>query len=174
MVTEGADWRLRPAGAEDAAALALIGGASFLESFAGILAADAILGHCARHHQPQAYVDLLAGGARAWLAEAKDGGAPIGYALMGQPDLAAVQAGDVELKRIYTLSRFHGSGMGAALMAQVVSAALGYQRLLLGVYQGNARALSFYEKQGFARIGTRQFQVGTRHYDDYILARTLA
>lgn len=169
-----APWHLREAGVSDAPALALIGAASFLESFAGIIAGDAIIGHCARHHQADAYADLLAHGAQAWLTEAAEGGAPIGYALLGAPDLALAQAGDVELKRIYTLSRFHGSGMGAALMDQVVRAAAGHQRLLLGVYHGNERALKFYAKQGFERVGTRQFQVGTRLYDDYILARPLA
>ena len=106
--------------------------------------------------------------------EAAEGGAPLGYALIGQPDLDAAQDGDVELKRIYSLSRFHGSGMGAALMNAAVQASAGYQRLLLGVYHGNARALKFYAKQGFTQIGTRQFQVGPRLYDDYILARPLA
>ncbi len=170
----GAGWTLREAGAADAAALALVGAATFLESFAGVIDGDAIIGHCARHHQADAYAALLNGGARAWLVEASDGGAPLGYALVGQPDLAVAQDGDVELKRIYSLSRFHGSGMGAALMAEAVKAAAGYQRLLLGVYHGNARALAFYKKQGFTQIGTRQFQVGPRLYDDYILARPVA
>jgi ribosomal protein S18 acetylase RimI-like enzyme len=170
----GAGWHLREAGAGDAAALALVGAATFLESFAGVIAGDAIIGHCARHHQADAYAALLKKGARAWLVEAAEGGAPLGYALIGQPDLDAAQDGDVELKRIYSLSRFHGSGMGAALMHAAVQASAGHKRLLLGVYHGNARALKFYEKQGFTQIGTRQFQVGPRLYDDYILARPLA
>jgi ribosomal protein S18 acetylase RimI-like enzyme len=171
---EGAGWHLREAGVHDAPALALIGAATFLESFAGVIAGDAIIAHCARHHQADAYAALLEKGARAWLVEAADGGAPLGYALLGQPDLAVAREGDVELKRIYSLSRFHGSGIGPALMAAVVAAAAGHQRLLLGVYQGNRRALNFYKKQGFSQIGTRQFQVGPRLYDDYILARPLA
>lgn len=173
-MTVAAGWHLREAGAGDVAALALIGAATFLESFAGVIDGDAIIGHCARHHQADAYAALLNGGARAWLVEASEGGAPLGYALLGQPDLDAAQAGDVELKRIYSLSRFHGLGIGAALMDAVVTAAAGYQRLLLGVYHGNSRALAFYKKQGFTQIGTRQFQVGPRLYDDYILARPLA
>lgn len=169
----GAEWTLREAQGADAPALALVGAATFLESFAGILQADAIIAHCAGHHRTEAYAALLDGGARAWLVEAATGGAPLGYALVARPDLALAQAGDLELKRIYSLSRFHGSGMGAALMDQAIQAAAGHVRLLLGVYQGNARALAFYEKQGFARIGTRQFQVGAHLYDDYVLARAL-
>ena len=38
------------------------------------------------------------------------------------------------------------------------------------MYQGNERALAFYERMGFDKIGTRQFDVGGRIYDDWVLA----
>ena len=167
-------WTIREAGERDAAALALIGAATFLETFAAILDGDAIVGHCAAQHNEAAYRACLADGGRAWLAEAQPGGAPVGFALVGKPDLAAACEGDIELKRIYSLSRFHGNGLGAALMKQALAAAAGYRRLLLGVYARNDRALAFYRKQGFADIGTRQFNVGGKLYDDFVLARPLA
>ena len=167
-------WALREAGPEDAEALALIGAATFLETFAGILEADAILGHCAKNHSAEAYRAYFAAGARAWLAEMTTGGAPVGFALVGVPDLDAALPGDIELKRIYSLSRFHGSGMGKALMDVALDAAQGHQRLLLGVYGNNHRAIAFYRKQGFADIGTRQFNVGGHLYDDLVLARPLS
>jgi len=171
---EGPTWTIREAGEGDAAALALIGAATFLETFAGIIDGAAILGHCAAQHSAAAYRNYLASGARAWLAEAQPGGAPIGFALVAAPDLAAAEAGDIELKRIYSLSRFHGTGLGAALMERAVAAAEGHLRLLLGVYARNDRALAFYRKQGFADIGTRRFDVGGNLYDDRVLARPLA
>lgn|SRR5690606_12299788 len=171
---DGPTWTIREAGGHDAPALALIGAATFLETFAGILDGAAIAAHCAAQHSEAAYRAALASGGRAWLAEAEPGGAPVGFALVGKPDLDAAEAGDIELKRIYSLSRFHGSGMGAALMHEVVAAAKGHRRLLLGVYAHNARALAFYRKQGFADIGTRRFNVGGRLYDDRVLARPLA
>jgi ribosomal protein S18 acetylase RimI-like enzyme len=170
---DGPTWTIREAGGDDAAALALVGAATFLESFAGIIDGDAIVGHCAAKHREEAYRALLADGARAWLAQAQPGGAPVGYALVGAPDLDAAREGDIELKRIYALSRFHGTGLGAALMDRAVAAAAGYRRLLLGVYARNHRALAFYRKQGFAEIGTRRFDVGGRFYDDLVLARPL-
>lgn len=173
-MSDSLTWRLREAGDDDASALALIGAATFLETFAGILDGDAIVAHCAVQHSEAAYRALFASGARAWVAEAQPGGAPIGFALVAKPDLAAAEDGDIELKRIYSLSRFHGTGMGAALMKQALEAAASHRRLLLGVYAGNARALAFYRKQGFADIGTRQFNVGGRLYDDLVLARPLA
>ena len=47
---DGPSWTIREAGADDAAALALIGAATFLETFAGILDGDAIVAHCAAKH----------------------------------------------------------------------------------------------------------------------------
>ena len=173
-MTDIPTWTIREAGTDDAAALALIGAATFLETFAGILDGDAIVGHCATQHSEAAYRAHLAAGARAWIAEAQPGGAPIGFALVGKPDLAAAEEGDIELKRIYSLSRFHGTGLGAALMARALEAASGCRRLLLGVYARNERALAFYRKQGFADLGTRQFNVGGKLYDDFVLARPLA
>ena len=173
-MTDIPTWTIREAGEDDASALALIGVATFLETFAGILDGDAIVGHCAAKHNAAAYRDHVATGARAWIAEAQPGGAPIGFALVGKPDLAAALDGDIELKRIYSLSRFHGTGLGAALMKQALEAASGYRRLLLGVYAGNQRAIAFYRKQGFADLGTRQFNVGGKLYDDLVLARPLA
>ncbi|ALJ14347.1 GNAT family N-acetyltransferase [Sphingopyxis macrogoltabida] len=173
-MTDIPKWTIREAGADDAPALALIGAATFLETFAGILDGDAIVGHCAAQHCEVAYRAALANGARAWLAEAQPGGAPVGFVLVGKPDLAAARDGDIELKRIYSLSRFHGTGLGAALMTQALEAARGHRRLLLGVYAQNDRALAFYRKQGFADLGTRRFNVGGKLYDDLVLARPLA
>jgi ribosomal protein S18 acetylase RimI-like enzyme len=166
-------WRIRPAGPEDAEALALVGGATFLETFAGVIDGAGLVAHCTRQHAPESYRAYFAGGANAWLAEIEPGGAPVGYALLCAPEIEHAQPGDVELKRIYLLSRFQGSTIASALMQAVVAHAQGARRLLLGVKDDNHRALSFYAKHGFETIGTRRFDVGGRTYDDFVLARPL-
>lgn len=167
------DWTVRSATVADVEALALIGAATFLETFAGVLDGAAIVAHCAVAHSSDAYLGYLHSGGQAWLAEAEPGNAPVGYALLAQPDLAAARAGDIELKRIYVLSRLHGSGCGAVLMAAAITAGTGHNRLLLGVYAGNLRAQSFYAKQDFTKIGERRFEVGGKLYDDVVFARPL-
>lgn len=166
-------WRIRQATREDVGALALIGAATFLETFADVLDGAAIVAHCERAHSRAAYEAYLDAGAQAWLAEVEPGQAPVGYALSAEPDLPGARESDRELKRIYSLSRFHGSGLGAALMTAAVEAAAGHERLLLGVYARNARAIAFYRKHGFEPIGERRFDVGGKLYDDAVLARTL-
>jgi len=171
-------WRLKRATAADAAALSLVASACFLETFAGLLEGPDIVAHCAKANHQDAFRDWTeAAGSRVVVAEIASGGAPIGYSVLTTPDLPAIDThpDDVELRRIYTLSRTHGTGLGPALMAQALldARALGRPRVLLGVYAGNERARAFYEKQGFEKVGERQYQVGATLCDDVIYALQL-
>lgn len=170
------DWRLRRAGEGDAATLSLVAGATFLEAFAGILDGADIVAHVARNSSPDAFLNYADAGAIACLAEATQGGAPLGYTLLTSPDLPVdIRDGDIELKRIYTLTTTHGAGLGPALMTRALEDArgAGHRRMLLGVYGGNRRAQRFYEKHGFVVAGTRKFLVGATWHDDLIFARDL-
>ncbi|SDW57980.1 GNAT family N-acetyltransferase [Lysobacter enzymogenes] len=169
---------IRRAHAGDADALALAGAATFLETFAGILAGADIVAHCRKQHASELYAQSLADPAVAlWLAETAAGAAPVGFAMLTAPylPLADLRADDLELKRIYLLSRFHGGGTGRRLMQHAVDEARsrGAGRLLLGVYAGNERALAFYARCGYVRVGERRFQVGANTYEDAILALDL-
>jgi GNAT superfamily N-acetyltransferase len=170
-------WHVRRAVAEDAAALALIASATFLDTFAGILGGADIVAHCAANSTPAKFTGWLSDRVSVvTLAETERGRAPIGYSVLTVPDLPVdTRRGDIELKRIYTLSRAHGSGLGAALMGRALDDAreLGRTRVLLGVYGGNARARAFYERQGFTLAGARRFLVGATWHDDVIYARGL-
>jgi ribosomal protein S18 acetylase RimI-like enzyme len=168
------EWRIREAGAADVAELALIGAATILETYAGAVDLTDMLAFCAEGHSAEAYAAYLAGGSRVWLAEAVTTGVPLGYVMLSPPDLDAAGEGDVEVKRIYTLTRMQGSGLGAALMECAVAAAAGHARVLLGVKADNARAIAFYAKHGFGEIGTRRFRTGETWHHDLVLARTLA
>lgn len=168
--------RVRPAVPADAAALALVGRATFLETYAHLLPAADILAHVEQHHTPQSYARWLADPAcHCWLAEAAPGGAPVGYLVATAPDLPLTDIGplDLEIRRIYLLHRFQGLGLGRWLMDEVRQRArtAGLARLLLGVYSRNVAALAFYERSGFTRAGTREFRVGANTYHDYILQR---
>jgi GNAT superfamily N-acetyltransferase len=171
------NWTVREAAQQDANRLALIGSTTFLETFAGLLDGAAILSHCEKEHSTASYRRYLDEGNRAWLVEADAGNAPIGFSLVGLTDLpgSSTDDSDIELKRIYALSRFHGSGIGARLMQQAVRYAevQGYRRLLLGVYAGNDRARAFYAMNGFIQIADRRFRVGDREYDDVVLAKPI-
>ena len=171
------EWRLRRASREDAPAVALVAGASFLSTFAGMLDGADIVAHVTKTSSAAQFA--------AWsdhtdtivtLAEHPDGGAPVGYTLLTVPDLPiATGAGDIELRRIYTLTVAQGTGLAKALMRRAIEDAhgMGKNRLLLGVLGRNARARAFYERQGFEIVGRRQSHVGDTLCDDVIYARTI-
>lgn len=176
-MADPAPWRLRRASREDAAAVSLVASASFLTTFAGLLAGGDIVAHVARTSSPAAFADRIADPASVvTLAEHGQGAAPVGYTLLCPPDLPiATGATDIELRRIYTLPNTTGTGLGTALMAQAVAdaRALGHSRLLLGVLATNTRATAFYERQGFAVAGRREYRVGNTLHDDLVFARTI-
>jgi GNAT superfamily N-acetyltransferase len=170
-------WRLRRASREDAPAVALVAGASFLATFAGILDGADIVAHVARNSSAESFA--------AWaddtdsivtVAEHPDGGAPVGYTLITTPDFPLLTGKrDIELRRIYTLPLAQGIGLGKVLMARAIgeARAMGKSRLLLGVLGANTRARRFYEREGFVEVGRRCYQVGSTLCDDYIYALSL-
>ena len=173
------DVHIRKAAVSDAAALALVGAATFLESYAGVVDGRDVVDHCRRQHSPEAYARWLADEAYAiWLATIEPGEAPVGYLMLGRADLplADLAPTDLEVKRIYVLGRFQRSGLGRALMQQAKDEARrqSAHRLLLGVYSQNDRAIAFYQREGFITVGTRTFQVGRNQYHDLILGTPLA
>ena len=169
---------IRVCAPEDASTLSLIGSATLLEAFAGLIPGHAILAHCRMNHTVAAWEKHLADPAnKAWIAEIDPAAFPIGYSLLTEPDFpeGLAHPGDLELKRIYLFSRFHGAGTGPALMQAALDEARdrGARRVLLGVHPDNARALAFYKRNGFVQIGTRPFHLGPETFHDPVLALTL-
>ena len=104
-------------------------------------------------------------------------GTASGYTMVvfGEPSDADAAASvstrpTAELSKCYALPSAHGTGLAAALVAASLEAARGRgaRSMWLGVNQQNARANRFYEKHGFARVGTKRFLVGERYEDDYV------
>jgi diamine N-acetyltransferase len=162
----------------DETALSLIGQATFLETFAGILDGQDILAHCTNSHASSVYRDWLTQDrTKIWLAELNPGSAPVGFMVVAPaklplPDLADT---DLEIKRIYLLNKFQGGGVGRRLVAEALNHARagGASRLMLGVYAENESAIGFYARMGFQKLGTRLFKVGGKEYDDHIMGVSL-
>jgi ribosomal protein S18 acetylase RimI-like enzyme len=106
----------------------------------------------------------------------------VGYAMLvhGEPvdpDVAAVVWGrpTAELSKLYVHPAHHGGGVAMALIEQAVRIAAddGAVSVWLGVNIHNARANRFYDKAGFAMVGTKGFLVGDVREDDYVRERPL-
>lgn len=168
---------LRRAGPDDAQALSVVGTATFLESYAGVIDGGGLVRHCADKQSVPAYVQALAEPDQAlWLAELDPGRAPVGYLHLTPPDLPIeTRTGDIEIKRIYVLATQQRGGLGRLLLNAGAQYAREQRarRLLLGVYKKNEPALAFYDRVGFERIGERAFDVGGFTYQDWVLAKRL-
>ncbi len=174
---------LREASVDDAPVLALIGAATLLESFAGLLSGRSLVNAALKNHTPGCYARLLSEPAtRAWVAELPSGpdasGAPVGYLMLTAPEFPPeiLRPGDLELKRIYLFSRFHGGGTGQRMMDLALSEAqaAGARRVLIGVHRENRRAIAFYARNGFREMGRREFRLGDSVYDDPVLGLELS
>lgn len=166
---------LRRATEGDAGKLALIGAASFLETFANDHPGDATVDFIRAYHSERAWSATLAKAeTTTWIVEA-EAGCPIGYAVLSPGSLPGTTPDDAELKRIYVLSRWHGTGIGRKLydVAEAEARARGAARLVLSVYTRNVRAIRFYENQGFNVIGEATFAEFPVAFADNVMAKTL-
>lgn len=85
-------------------------------------------------------------------------------------------ASPIELKRFYVATEWHGRGLAQQLMNSVIGVAekLDGDLVWLGVWEWNARAISFYSKSHFVDAGSHPFLLGDEEQTDRIMIRRLA
>jgi ribosomal protein S18 acetylase RimI-like enzyme len=112
----------------------------------------------------------------AFIAD-ENGGEPIGYALLRRGSRADGVVADrpAEIQRIYAVRALHGRGIGNSLMAACLKQARswGCDVLWLAVWERNPRAIAFYEKNGFTKVGRTTFKLGNDIQFDDVMARSL-
>ncbi|MGI5848793.1 MAG: GNAT family N-acetyltransferase [Christensenellales bacterium] len=81
----------------------------------------------------------------------------------------------LEIERIYVKKEHQRLGLGTALIGKAIehANARGNSYLWLGVWDKNEKAIRFYKKEGFYRIGAHPFYLGEDHQTDYILRKDL-
>ena len=101
----------------------------------------------------------------------------VGYTKL---NLSAAQAdvqdpASVEVARLYTLEEVWGAGLGQLLLDAAI--AFGRQEgktwLWLGVWEHNARAIRFYEKNGLLIFGSHPFPFGDEIQTDWLMRMDL-
>lgn len=77
----------------------------------------------------------------------------------------------IELSKCYVHPEHHGLGAAAELMHASLQAASDADAagVWLGVNSQNARAVRFYEKSGFRKVGSKSFRLGTTVEHDFVL-----
>jgi ribosomal protein S18 acetylase RimI-like enzyme len=77
----------------------------------------------------------------------------------------------VELETLYVQEHFIGCGVGKLLLqaAEVKARAHANTALWLTVNANNARAIAFYEHQGYTKVGTTYFVLGEGRHENHVL-----
>ncbi|MEM1263527.1 MAG: GNAT family N-acetyltransferase [Pseudomonadota bacterium] len=133
---------------------------------------DNIATYLAEHFQPSVFERLLRSRSHLvmtmWLDEAL-----AGYAV-AQRSVDDDGTYILDIERFYVASDYHGGGYAGPFMEALdrSAAALDVERLRLGVYTENPRAIAFYRKQGFEIIGEQTFTFGSEAQRDWVMARS--
>ena len=80
-----------------------------------------------------------------------------------------------ELSKLYVLKRFNGKGIGYGLMieSEKILKEKGFNELNLEVFIGNGHAISFYERQGYLKIGKVDFPMEDNIYENWVMNKEL-
>lgn len=161
----------RDATPSDGAAVAELFNHSFCDTFAHLYRPEDLDAFLAGS-TPEAWAEEIGEeGVEVRLAEA--GWDAVAFAKMGPLSLPIEDAepGALELRSLYVLGPWHGSGIARALMEWVLGRARAREApaLYLSVYVDNDRARRFYEGYGFRFVKPYAFMVGEQADEDHIL-----
>lgn len=174
--------RVRRARVEDAGIVAAVAAETFEMACPPGTRREDIEAFIAANLSESRFSDYL-GGSTHTILLADVNGEIAGYTMLisgepADPDVAAAVKGrpTIELSKCYVRAGFHGHGVASTLMEASVGVAREVEAVSvwLGVNEHNARAIRFYEKSGFAKVGRKGFYVGEELHDDFVLEKRLA
>ena len=161
----------RDAAIADGLALADMGRRCFVETFGPHFPADDMAIHLERMFGPGGLpAELAEPRLRVRMAEEDDEIA--GYLKLAPMSLPVPhEPGALEIKQLYILAPWQGAGVAAALMDWAIEAARaeGAPAIYLSVWEHGARAIAFYARRGFEKVGEAPFRLGTRTYQDPVM-----
>ncbi|PRP75827.1 hypothetical protein PROFUN_08821 [Planoprotostelium fungivorum] len=162
---------------EDAQAIAQLGRSVYHATFHHTCSAEDMTQYLDSTYTPSIITSLLQQPQTYFFLATRDGNV-LGFVQMmlgtTEPCLSDYD-GLIELQKIYIGVEHHGGGVAAALMQHSLndSKERGFKNVWLGVYEHNHRALKFYNKFGFVKVGTHDFYVGTDRQTDHVCVRHL-
>jgi malate dehydrogenase (oxaloacetate-decarboxylating)(NADP+) len=163
---------LRRAMPADAAALAAFAAQTFIDAFGPENDPANVAAYVSQvYGEAQQAREIADPNTITLLAEGPHGLAAYAQVRRTTPPACVTAPHAVELHRIYLHRDWQGRTLAQRLMIAVHHAAreLGGQYLYLGVWEKNARAIAFYERQGFHQVGDVPFKLGDEAQRDLIL-----
>jgi ribosomal protein S18 acetylase RimI-like enzyme len=160
--------------------LADLGRQTFTETFAASNTPENMAAYLAATYGPEQQLTQLQDPQCTYLLAEMQGQA-VGYLQLWQdstlglaPDAAATR--QLEIKQLYIIDDWIGTGLGKALMRRAldIAQAENCTAVVLGVWEHNERAKAFYQRFGFREVGETAFTLGQDVQRDLILRKGLA
>jgi len=168
---------IRYADNDDASVLAELGRKTFYDSFIDFNTEQDMDAYLSEHYSQEIQLSEIQDPETVILIAEQDG-VPVGYAqLKGRSNGDGVAGTNpMELQRIYSIREYIGKGVGSALMKESIREGKerGFNSLWLGVWEKNERAIKFYEKWGFKKVGEHVFMLGQDIQNDITMELDLA
>lgn len=166
----------RRATAEDAGTIARIGAETFEAAFGADNTPEDMLEYLSASFNVQTIQSDLEDDSSSYLLGYENRNV-FGYAMFreGDPPESVGGPRPIELVRFYIVEEVIGQGYGSELMQACIDDATkgGYTPIWLGVWEKNERAIGFYKKWGFQKVGMKQFVLGSDVQTDVIMERPL-
>ncbi len=167
---------IREAVSEDIETLALLGHATFNETYAAEnTQSDMELYLAQKFNIGQVSKEFNAPGSHFFIAEYQ--GTAVGYIKYSTNNSPEGLSGNpLELEHIYVLKEYHGRGIGKKLTENCISYALEkYHTVIwLIVWEKNLAAQKFYAGLGFKIFGKKEFVLGNDVQNDYMMKLQLS
>jgi len=161
---------------EDGEPLSAMARRSFAATFASVIDPPELAVYLDQAYGPAGQmIRDLADPAIDWRMASADG-VPIGYIkLSGMTLPHRAAAGAMEIRQLYVDQDWHGRGIADSLMDWAIDLARtrGASELYLAVFDHNLRAVRFYSRHGFSKVGRFDFRTGDQIHDDGIWKRAL-
>jgi diamine N-acetyltransferase len=167
---------LRPAVPADALCIAMLGTQVFLNTYAPEGMRLDLAREVLAHFAPTRIEELLHNQSVTFVL-AESAGHLMGFVQVthgARHELVAYESTS-EVDRLYVHERFTSQGIGKALLhrAEALAASHGSAALWLTAWVGNARAIAFYSKQGYADMGATDYVFEDEHYENRVCVKVL-
>ena len=156
----------------DLEALRVIGRKTFIETFADLNSAENMKQYLDEGFDTEKLTEELSNENSEFYFAVLDEQV-IGYLKINMADAQTELESEnsLEIERIYILKEFFGKNVGQILLEKALEIARNLKNdyVWLGVWELNARAISFYKKYGFIEFDKHVFILGDDHQTDIMM-----
>jgi len=159
---------IRPGHPADAPRLAVLAAQVWLHTYCTDGISDEVARYVLAEFTPGKFAQALNEPGKH-ITVAERGDSLVGFAVVkrGAACPAEGVASTVELQTLYVQAHFLGHGVGKALIAAAEEVA--QSALWLTVNAKNDRAIAFYARQGYEKVGTTYFVLGEGRHENHVL-----